>query len=289
MNIINCGTSIGQLAKGVKNTPKIIQRNLKRINKYNTVEFNNLKLHNNYRVDNIINQNMDKFKRTFDNAKTIYYHNCLNLNRKNHINVNIGGDHSISIGSVAASIDKYKDDLFVIWFDAHADINSIEMSKTKNTHGTPLHYLTQSNSYLYESWLHDNQLSFDNLMYIGIRDLDRYEMNVLDKNNIKNINMKLYSQLDLTNLDEHFHDIKNVIGNKKIHLSIDVDGLDPKYISCTGTPVANGIDLDYLLQLITYFRKDIVNVDLVELNLELCPKDEQINSLTNFIKILDRF
>ena len=288
MNILNCGTSIGQLAKGVAKTPSIIRTNLKHISKYNSVKIRDLNLRNDYRIDTIFNTNIDKFNHTFENAKTIYYNNYINL-INNKININIGGDHSISIGSVTASIDKYKDNLFVIWIDAHADINSFEISKTKNTHGTPLHYLTQSNSYLYESWLHDNQLKFENLLYIGIRDLDKYEINKIEKEKIKNIDMIDYSQFDLNDLSEHFLKLKQIIDGKKIHLSIDVDGLDPKYISCTGTPVVNGIDLDYLIHLIKYFRKDIVNVDLVELNLELCPKQEQIVSLTNFLKILDSF
>lgn len=289
MNILNCGTSIGQLAKGVAKTPSIIQNNIRRIPKYNSVEIKNLKLRNDFRTDTIFNTNIDKFHNTFENGQTIFYNNCLNLHRKNYVNVNIGGDHSISIGSVAASIDKYKDNLFVIWFDAHADINSIEASKSKNTHGTPLYYLTESNSYLYESWLHDNQLKYENLLYIGIRDLDDFEYQKLIKNDINVVDMKHYAQLDLNDLSEHFRKLKEIIGDKKIHMSIDVDGLDPKYISCTGTPVVNGIDLNYLLQLIKYFRKDIVNVDLVELNLELCPHEEQVISLTNFLKILDCF
>lgn len=289
MNILNCGTSIGQLAKGVANTPSIIRTNLRRIPKYNSVIIKDLKLRNDYRTDTIFNTNIDKFNHTFENAQHIFYNNCLNLCRNNFININIGGDHSISIGSVAASIDKYKDDLFVIWFDAHTDINSIEASKSKNTHGTPLYYLTDSNSYLYESWLHDNQLKYENLLYIGIRDVDEFEYQKLVKNDISTVDMKHYVQLDLNDLSNHFRKLKEMIGGKKIHLSIDVDGLDPKYISCTGTPVANGIDLDYLLKLIRFFRKDIVNVDLVELNLELCPQQEQIISLSNFLKILDSF
>ena len=52
----------------------------------------------------------------------------------------IGGDHSIAIGSVAGSLDFYKNDLSVIWIDAHADINTYEASETKNLHGMPLSF-----------------------------------------------------------------------------------------------------------------------------------------------------
>lgn len=303
MNIINCSTSIGQLAKGVSKTPSIIQKNLKNNKKF---KFRNLKLINKYNNaqsyifnNNITdigliknaynNENISKFENTFLNGKIIYYNNCLNLNQ-NKLNINIGGDHSISLGSVSASIDKYKDDLFVIWFDAHADINSFEMSKTKNTHGTPLHYLTECNSYLYESWLHDNQLKTENLYYIGIRDLDDYEIKKINKKQIKNLNMNSYSQLiDEYDRLEHFKELKNIINGKKIHLSIDVDGLDPKYIPCTGTPVVNGIDMEYLLELINFFRKDLVNIDIVELNLDLGRQEEKETSLKNFLKILNNF
>lgn len=287
MNIINCSTSIGQRAFGVSLTPKIIQKNLQKINKFKHVKFTDLTLRNDY----INATDFCKYQGTFENARNIYYNNCINLLQKDKINLNIGGDHSISLGSVAASIDKYKDDLFVIWFDAHADINSYEVSKSKNTHGTPLHYLTKSNSYLYESWLHDNQLDYKNLLYIGIRDLDYYEQKIINENKIQNINMNVYKKLNINDpisLNEHFHVLKRIINNKKIHLSIDVDGLDPSYIMCTGTRVSDGIDLHYLLELIKFFRKDIVNVDLTELNLELASTiDDQIKSIKNFLKIID--
>lgn len=289
MNILNCSTNIGQLLKGVNKTPSIIEKNIKKMEKFKNIKFHNVELINEVHIKNTKMESKFKFHKTFYNAKNIYYCNYLNLNDSTKLNINIGGDHSISLGSVAASIEQYKDNLFVIWFDAHADINSFELSKSKNSHGMPLYYLTKSDSYIYEDWLYDNQLKYENLLYIGIRDLDEYEITTLNDNKIANIDMKIYSQLHQTNLEEHFKDIKQYIGDKKIHLSIDVDGLDPNYIPCTGTPVKNGIDLNYLLELIKFFRKDLVNVDLVELNLELGSKSDQIKSLENFLKILNTF
>lgn len=276
-----CPTSIGQISTGVAKTPSIIKNKLKIKN-----NFKKLNLHNTYHNDDILLKNKERLSKTFDNAKTIYYNNSEILN-KNLLNINIGGDHSISLGSVASSIDKYKDDLFVIWIDAHTDINSFDSSKSKNTHGMPLYYLTSSESYINESWLHDNQLDFNNLMYIGIRDIDLFELDYINKNNIHNIDMNNYS--NTIDFQDQFNFIKKHIGSKKIHLSIDVDALDPSIISCTGTPVPKGIDLNYLIDLIKYFKNDIVNVDLVELNLELRPISDQQKSLENFLKIVNSF
>ena len=58
--------------------------------------------------------------------------------------MNIGGDHSMSIASCAYTLNYYKKSK-ILWFDAHADINSYERSSTKNIHGMPLHFLSQCN------------------------------------------------------------------------------------------------------------------------------------------------
>lgn len=286
MNISYCATSIGQMLSGVAKTPEIIQKNIKNIKNYNKNTYKKLKLINNNSSFNYNDIKLENFSNTFYNAENIYYNNSYILSQ-NKLNINIGGDHSIALGSIPASIDKYKDDLFVIWIDAHADLNSYESSHSKNSHGMPLYYLINCESYIYGSWLYDNQLNKENLLYIGIRDLDRFEMEYINKNHIKNISSNRYKQIN--DYKEHFYNLSNIISNKKIHLSIDVDGLDPSYIASTGTKYINGVDIEYVIELIKFFKKNIVNVDLVELNLDLGTIEEKEISLENFLKILNTF
>ena len=90
----------------------------------------------------------------------------------------IGGDHSIAIGSVAGSLDFYKKDVSVIWVDAHADINTYEASETKNLHGMPLSFLTGLDTSFIN--MNGNELLLDRLLYYGLRDVDKFEQELLD-------------------------------------------------------------------------------------------------------------
>lgn len=197
------------------------------------------------------------------------------LQNNHHQNIIIGGDHSLAIASVAASLNVFKNDLKVVWFDAHADINTIESSPTGNLHGMPLSYLTGLTLNRF-NFLRQ-YLSFQNLFYIGIRDLDPFEVETIQKNNIK---FQSCSDFNVGKLLEW-------IGNSPVHLSFDVDCLDPQYISCTGTPVSEGLELPSVLEALTILQEKchIVQVDLVELNLEL-DKEMSQNNLTSFDQLL---
>ena len=271
---------IGQRLNGVEKTPSIIKKEL---NKYKNLKFFDLDFKNSYSSNNSLN-----FLNIIEDCKKIFYYNGVAISDKD-LNINIGGDHSISLGTITSSIEKYQEDLIVFWIDAHADINSYENSLTKNIHGMPLYYLTHCDNYLYESWICDNQLDFKNLFYFGIRDLDNAEIKTLNEKNIWNFNTFRYQNeknIDI-NLESHFQLIKEIIKGKKIHLSIDVDGIDPNYIPSTGTPVIDGLSLDYVLKLIETIKLNLVNVDIVELNLDLGDESEQKKSIKNTMKILD--
>ena len=93
----------------------------------------------------------------FENLRKLYYHSQLMPFPKCYI----GGDHSMSIASVADSLANF-DNLKVLWIDAHADINSYKESKTKNFHGMPLHYL---HSPIHEFNFIRQKLDYKNLLY----------------------------------------------------------------------------------------------------------------------------
>jgi arginase len=191
--------------------------------------------------------------------------------------INVGGDHSMAIGTLSASLNKYKNKLKVIWIDAHADINTRASSPSGNYHGMPLGFLTGLDK-LDDFTYIKNYLPMENLCYIGIRDLDSEEINVIKTNNIKTINSEHFN----SNISNVLNDIDNWIGNDYVHLSIDVDGLDPKYIRYTGTICSNGLELNQLLRFLgdVCKKKNIVNVDLTELNL-YNPDLNQINNFEN--------
>lgn len=169
----------------------------------------------------------------------------------------LGGDHSIGTSTVLSSINKYKNNLSVIWIDAHADINTYEASKSKNRHGTPL----ASCVGLEKVWFDESittKLDFNKLFYVGIRDLDDFEKDVINKYNIK-----------VFTPEEAVEYIKNT--SDKIHISFDVDAIDPMFLDSTGTTASNGLTNNDVKNIISQANNSnkLIALDVVEFNPEL--------------------
>jgi arginase len=198
----------------------------------------------------------------FQELQNLY--NRLNQNEnKENKKVIIGGDHSIAIPSIAYSLKTYGEDLRVIYFDAHADINSDKESKSKNIHGMPLSYLSMlegnDDQHLCPYITSDNKLKLENLLYIGLRSIDDAELKTIQNNKIKVFGLdetelknnsefetkealkeKLSKNVEIFNgltVEEIFRKIEKFIikeekadGTKiyhPFHISFDVDCLDP--------------------------------------------------------------
>lgn len=212
----------------------------------------------------------------FDNLRNLYNLNC----ELKDTRLNIGGDHSMSIATIAYSLNKYPDTK-VVWVDAHADINTFDKSASKNYHGMPLAYLTNLDKNHKFSFI-KNKLDFNNLYYIGIRDLDDFEKNIIKEKNIKYISSYDFNR-------GRFGSIWNFMENSPIHLSIDVDGLDPYYFPSTGTPVENGLEKEMLLNFLEEIKySNIVNGDLCEFNPYIGSKEDKEKSLNMWNEIYDK-
>lgn len=191
--------------------------------------------------------------------------------------VNIGGDHSMSIATVADSIRRYPD-LKVIWMDAHADINTYDHSNTKNFHGMPLSILTGIEK---ESKLNfiRNRISPNNIMYIGVRDIDLFEQKIISEYEMRVVTIEEIHE----NPSAAWENIIHFIGNSPVHFSFDVDVLDPSVIPSTGTSVSNGLRLEPCKKIIDNMsRQRLISVDLTELNLTIGHVEERAKSLIHF-------
>ncbi|HDA8334343.1 TPA: arginase [Staphylococcus aureus] len=183
----------------------------------------------------------------------------------------LGGDHSIAVGSVSA-ISKHYNNLGVIWYDAHGDLNIPEESPSGNIHGMPLRILTgEGPKELLE--LNSNVIKPENIVLIGMRDLDKGERQFIKDHNIKDHNIKTFTMSDIDKLG-----IKEVIENTieylksrnvdGVHLSLDVDALDPLETPGTGTRVLGGLsyrESHFALELLHQSHL-ISSMDLVEVN-----------------------
>lgn len=145
----------------------------------------------------------------------------------------LGGDHSIAIGTIGGTSKAIRErlgrDLAVIWVDAHADINTPETSDSGNIHGMPVAFLTGLAKEEKEEcfgWIKDeNRISPKKLVYIGLRDIDRGEKKILRDNGIKAFSMH---DVDRHGIGKIMDMALGWIGSDTpIHLSFDVDALDP--------------------------------------------------------------
>ena len=156
----------------------------------------------------------------------------------------IGGDHSMAIGSIAGIASFCKKNnlkLGVIWIDAHADMNTEETSPSGNIHGMPLSAsMGVGNEMLTHVLGFAPKVLPENTALIGVRSIDGPE-----KVNIKKLNPTIYTMADIDKLGIH-RVISRVLKQFKekvdhIHVSFDLDSVDPSVAPGVGTPVAGGL------------------------------------------------
>lgn len=152
----------------------------------------------------------------------------------------LGGDHSIAIGSLAGLYPHYNN-LGVIWYDAHGDINTKETSPSGNIHGMPLAAsLGIGHEDLTDIHHASPKIKPENVVLIGIRDLDEGEKKTIRELNIKTFTMH---EVDLLGMPEVVSQAMDYLKDKTdgIHLSFDLDGINPAEAPGVGTPVPGGL------------------------------------------------
>ncbi|MEY9971258.1 arginase [Lysinibacillus sp. RC46] len=153
----------------------------------------------------------------------------------------LGGDHSIAIGTLAGLGEHYKN-LGVIWFDAHADLNTPETTPSGNIHGMPLAVsIGLGHERLVKIRNNVPKIKPENVIIIGARSVDPGERELISQQGIKVYTMHEVDRLGMTRVMEDalaYLRERNVDG---LHLSLDLDGLDPLYTPGVGTPVPGGI------------------------------------------------
>lgn len=155
----------------------------------------------------------------------------------------VGGDHSMAIGTIAGlrrSIPR----LGAIWFDAHGDLNTPETSPTGNIHGMPLAVaLGEGHRRLTEIGGTDVKLQPEHLVFIGLRDVDPGEQELIDRLGIRVYDMEAIRTRGMEAIMKEAIAYLNETTDA-FYLSFDMDGLDPSLVEGTGTRVADGVMLE---------------------------------------------
>ena len=183
----------------------------------------------------------------------------------------IGGDHSIAMGTVsgiAAHFRKQQQDLGLIWFDAHGDMNLPDTSPTGNVHGMPLaHLLGHGDADLSNVFGSHPAVKPEHVVLIGIRDIDRGEREIIRKSGITAFTMRDIDEQGMSEVATKALEVVNK-GTAGFHVSFDLDGCDPSVIPGSGTLVPGGVsyrEAHLLLELCAENGR-LTSFEVVELN-----------------------
>jgi arginase len=149
-----------------------------------------------------------------------------------------GGDHSIAVGTVAGVARDRQTG--VIWFDAHGDFNTPATTPSGNVHGMPLAAILGEGSFAGSDWADVATVSAENVALVGLRSLDDAE-----KETIRDSEVTAYTMhdIDRRGLTEVVGEAVEVAtdGTEALHVSLDLDWLDPGEAPGVGTPVRGGV------------------------------------------------
>ena len=177
----------------------------------------------------------------------------------------IGGDHSMSMGTVAGVTRGER--IGLIWVDAHTDFNIPSTTDTGNIHGMPVsHLVGLGDERLVNIGGVGAKILPEDIVMIGIRSVDNEERELLRSRGASIYTMKEIDRIGMARVaDETLEKLAHV---KRIHVSFDADSLDPSIAPGVGTPVSGGLtfrEAHLLMELLADSGK-VSSLDLVEVN-----------------------
>jgi len=179
----------------------------------------------------------------------------------------LGGDHSIAIGTVAGAADP-DESLGVVWFDAHGDFNTPATTPSGNIHGMGLSAILGQAAFGGETWGRAPAVSEANVALVGVRDVDEGERELLRESDIAVYTM---SDIDARGAPAVAEDAleRATDGTDGLHVSLDLDWLDPTEAPGVGTPVRGGAsyrEAHGAMEAVAAHRDHLRSLELVEVN-----------------------
>ncbi len=210
------------------------------------------------------------------------------LREKNLFPIILSGDHASCAGTIhGLKMAHPNDEIGVVYIDAHADIHSPYTSSSGNMHGMPLAIacaldneeekkqdISKEEKKYWEKlkFIGGSEASIKakNIVFCALRDFQKEEKNLIDKNDIPIHTVKDITYYGIKNTAEKI--FKSLEHCKHIYVSFDVDSVDPLYVPGTGTPSKEGLSYDQALQL---------NLELIKNEKVCCWEIAEINPIYN--------
>jgi arginase len=150
----------------------------------------------------------------------------------------LGGDHSIAIGTLSGAARDA--DLGAVWFDAHADLNTPRTTPSGNVHGMPLAAALGVGDFEDMDWAYSPGLREENVAIVGLRSADSAEREYIHDSDVSVFTMSDIDEDGITTVTRDALDAATD-GVEGIHVSLDLDWLDPNEAPGVGTPVRGGV------------------------------------------------
>lgn len=190
--------------------------------------------------------------------------------QKGHLPISLGGDHCLGVGSISAVARFCRDtgkDLRVIWLDAHADFNTCELTPTGNVHGMPVAILCGYGPDVLTSIGGTVPAISPNVVrQIGIRSVDEGEKRFVHQVGLEVFDMRYIDEVGMRQVMVQALD--GITENTHLHVSFDVDFLDPAIAPGVGTTVAGGPsyrEAQLCMEMIADTGR-LASLDIMELN-----------------------
>jgi arginase len=227
-----------------------------------------------------------------ENFNSTLYKAMVEKIKEEYFPILVGGDHSVAIASALASA-KVNVDVGIIWIDAHTDYNTFETTVTGNIHGLPLAAINGYKNHELRYYHNGKVIQASKTVIIGARSIDPAE-----KDNVRYSGVTVFTTQDIKEkgVEAVMQEAFKIAGykTKGIHISYDLDVIDPDIAPGVSVPEFDGITEEEAMEINKYIVtniKDVLSYDLVEFNplRDINRKTEQIalNLLAQIIKAVE--
>lgn len=178
----------------------------------------------------------------------------------------LGGDHSIAIGTLAGA--SRGADIGAVWFDAHSDVNTPGTTPSGNVHGMPLAAALGMGSFADTSWANAPNLAEENVALVGLRSVDDPERERIRDSEMTAFTMSDIDERGVVSVTEEALAVATD-GVDGMHVSLDMDWLDPSHAPGVGTPVRGGVtyrEAHSAMELVADHDDALRSLEVVEVN-----------------------
>ena len=273
--VIGAGSDLGVHIDGAKLGPTQLINDIKSFYKGEIIEFQQDS--SIIKSRNISDRSKNRYEINELNEKM--YNSIVDKMKQGYFPITLGGDHTVAIASSLADA-KINEDVGIIWIDAHGDYNTFKTTITGNIHGLPLAAITGYECEDLRLFHRGEIIQPAKAVIVGARSLDKAEAENLKYSGVTVFTTEDIKKEGVENIMKKAFDIAGY-KTRSIHISYDLDVIDPEFAPGVSVPEFDGINTDEAMEICDYIIEHfdkVTSYDIVELNplRDVSSKTEQI-------------